>query len=181
MFHQPIITRSMALYYHTDTQLRRCIIRCRSIISRSDDGIKIESDRRIPFFVQLMIKNWVCHSWKNRSWIDCHKFGSTLELYKCKEERILFCSHIIYIYRHHIKLLCIWSSTNKSVVRSQILVGCSWLFHMKFGNIFSLLVYKAIIRNCFLLQHVALKFSISFLNKTPYLVVDKGYFIWKTT
>ena len=57
-----------------------------------------------------MTKNWVCHSWKNRSWIDCHKFGSTLELYKCKEERILFrstkqFSHIIYIYCHYIKLL----------------------------------------------------------------------------
>lgn len=53
-----------------------------------------------------MTKNWVWHSWKNRSWIDCHKFGSTLELYKCKEERILFwstlfTSYIIYIYRHY--------------------------------------------------------------------------------
>ena len=80
----------LALYYHTDTQHRRCIIRCRSIISRSDDGIKIESDWQIPFFVQLMTKNWVCHSWKNRSWIDCHKFGSTLESYECKDECILF-------------------------------------------------------------------------------------------
>ena len=87
-----------------------------SIISRSDESIKIESEWQIPFFVQLMTKNWVCHSWKNRSWIDCHKFGSTLELYKCKEERIWFwskkfCSHIIYIYCHYIKLLRINVST----------------------------------------------------------------------
>ena len=110
LFFNILESYTMALYCHTDTQLRRCIIRCRSIISRNDDGIKIESDWQIPFFAQLMTKNWVCHSWKNRSWIDCHKFGSTLELYKCKEERILFrstkqFSHIIYIYCHYIKLL----------------------------------------------------------------------------
>ena len=64
-----------------------------------------------------MTKNWVCHSWKNRSWIDCHKFGSTLELYKCKEERILFwstlfSSYIIYIYRHWADCL-IWCSRER--------------------------------------------------------------------
>ena len=62
-----------------------------------------------------MTKNWVCHSWKNRSWIDCHKFGSPLKHMNARKDVFAlttkFCSHIIYIYLHYIKLLCIWSST----------------------------------------------------------------------